>query len=115
MSKRRQNHETTARTLGRLVELFPAVFRTWTETPLPLKIGIYADIRARVPDLPAKHLHNTLYRYTTTMRYLHVLVAGAERFDLDGNACGHVTSEQDAIAETARLKRSPKPRIKQAA
>lgn len=115
MSKRRQNNEIMARTLGRLVELFPAVFRDWTETPLPLKIGIYADIRARDTGITARHLHCTLYRYTTTMRYLHVLLAGAERFDLDGNSCGHVTSEQEAFAETARLKRSPKPKVRQAA
>jgi ProP effector len=99
-------------TLVRLVELFPKAFHPWEETPKPLKIGIYADIRRRHPDLSGKKVHNTLHHYTRSNRYLETLIAGAERFDLDGETCGHVTSEQEAVAEALRISRARRNKSK---
>jgi sRNA-binding protein len=59
---------------------------------LPLKIGIYHDLRERLGDeVPDDLLQNALSAYCTRYVYLRALWAdGAERVGLDGKPCGAV-------------------------
>jgi len=79
--------------LARLTEAFPQTFVLEKYRPhRPLKVGIAADIPARCPAVERRVLSAALRVYARRMMYLRGLVAGAARVDLDGNACGEVTT-----------------------
>lgn len=90
-------------TLGRqvLAERFPLCFAPQGAPKRPLKVGIYADIRAAVPDLSSRKLVCALRDYTAGPLYLRGLVAGATRVGLDGEPAGEVTAEEEAKARAA--------------
>jgi hypothetical protein len=48
----------------------------------PLKIGIAADLRAALPELPSRVLARALAAYAKRIMYLQALTAGAPRVDL---------------------------------
>jgi len=78
-----------------LAERFPLCFTAEGEAR-PLKIGIFADLVARVQgeeNLSKTQLRSALRLYTSSWRYLYGVKVGAERVDLDGNSCG-VLEEQ---------------------
>lgn len=88
---------------ARLATLFPALFGR--PQPLPLKLRIQADVQQRAPGVfTKKSLSGFLQRYTTGTAYLKALVAGQERFDLDGLPAGVVAEEHRdaAVTELAR-------------
>ncbi len=88
--------------LDRLYALFP-VFRDFQ----PLAIGIHKNLLERLPDLDLDKadVRAALHFHTASTRYLKAIVEGAPRFDLDGNASGEVTPEQQAQAVTALRER----------
>ncbi len=79
--------------LTRLYAEFP-VFRDYR----PLAIGIHKSLMERIPELDKGQVRTALHAHTAMTRYLKVIVAGAPRFDLDGNVSGEVTAEQQALA-----------------
>ena len=80
---------------------FPACFvPKGAPTKQPLKIGIYRDIRARLPELAARRLTAALNDYTKGAKYWTALVEGAVRIDLDGNPAGEVSADEAAHART---------------
>ncbi len=79
--------------LARLYAEFP-VFRDYR----PLAIGIHKSLMERIPELDKGQMRTALHAHTAMTRYLKVIVAGASRFDLDGNVSGEVTAEQQALA-----------------
>jgi ProP effector len=79
--------------LDRLYAEFP-VFRDY----LPLAIGIHKVLMARLPELDKVQVRTAMRYHTGTTRYLKAIVDGAPRFDLDGNAAGAVTAEQQSQA-----------------
>ncbi|MBS9476197.1 ProQ/FINO family protein [Ancylobacter radicis] len=81
-----------------LVERFPRTFMPKGERKIPLKVGIYQDLRIAAPDLSARKMADALHDYTTGRTYLRALVAGAHRIDLDGWPEGVVTTEEAVIA-----------------
>lgn len=96
-----RRNKWAAETRALLVEKFPKCFAPKGEDKRPLKIGIYHDIRAALPELPAMKLHPALYDYTSGATYLRNLIeAGAPRFDLNGEPSGIVTEME---AHFARL------------
>lgn len=96
-------HLAPAECAARLAALFPALFGR--PQPMPLKLRIQADVQQRAPGVFTKRsLSGFLQRYTTGTAYLKALVAGQERFDLDGQPAGVVADEHRdaAVAELAR-------------
>jgi ProP effector len=79
-----------ARTLLQDLQAQFAVFRD----ARPLAIGIDAAILARVLELDQQALRSALRQHTGSTRYLNALLAGSQRFDLDGNVAGEVSEAQ---------------------
>lgn len=79
--KRKSEAESTRAVL---VQLFPRCFRGRGEPKLPLKTGIYHDIRAAAPEIPARKLGAALHDYTSGRSYLRAMTVGASRVDLEG-------------------------------
>ncbi len=64
----------------------------------PLAIGIHKTIRDRLPDMNSGQLRFALQTHTGSTRYLKAVSQGEIRFDLDGEAAGPVTPEQQQQA-----------------
>lgn len=82
------------------------------DTPLPLKIGIHADLLARHPDLDPATLRRALKRYCERRAYQLALAReGAVRVDLDGQPAGEVLEDQRKFAklklDTRKRAKSP--------
>ncbi|MDX7992373.1 RNA chaperone ProQ [Xenorhabdus littoralis] len=78
-----------------LAERFPLCFAAEGEAR-PLKIGIFQDIVERIQGeecLSKTQLRSALRLYTSSWRYLYGVKEGAQRVDLDGNACGELEVE----------------------
>ena len=78
-----------------LAERFPLCFTAEGEAR-PLKIGIFADLVARVQgedSLSKTQLRSALRLYTSSWRYLYGIKLGAQRVDLDGNPCGELEAQ----------------------
>ena len=85
--------------------------RLYAEVPVfrdyqPLAIGIHKSLMERFHDLDKGQVRTALHFHTGTTRYLKAIVEGAARLDLDGNASGVVTAEQQVQA-VATLRSSP--------
>ncbi|MDE9461462.1 RNA chaperone ProQ [Xenorhabdus bovienii] len=89
-----------------LAERFPLCFAAEGEAR-PLKIGIFQDIVERIQGeecLSKTQLRSALRLYTSSWRYLYGVKEGAQRVDLDGNACGeleveHIEHARQQLAE----------------
>ncbi|GGO69462.1 RNA chaperone ProQ [Bowmanella pacifica] len=76
-----------------LADTFPACFSLEGQAK-PLKVGIFQDLVERLENderVSKTLLRASLRHYTSSWRYLHAVVEGAHRVDLDGN--------QDAVIE----------------
>lgn len=77
--------------LHKLFELYPRLFGARF---LPLKIGVFEDLRAAHPDaLPADELKVALGLHTRSTRYIEAVAAGLARHDLQGQAVEPVAPE----------------------
>lgn len=107
-----------------LAQRFPQCFSIEGEAR-PLKIGIFQDLVARMQGeengLSKTQLRSALRLYTSSWRYLHGVKLGAERVDLDGNACGvldeqHVEHARKQLEEAkARVQAQREARRREAA
>jgi ProP effector len=59
-----------------------------------MAIGIHKAIKLRLPDIGEGSLRMALKGYTASTKYLKAIANGKQRFDLDGNPAGEVTTEQ---------------------
>ncbi|EPC4382933.1 ProQ/FINO family protein [Escherichia coli] len=88
------------RRLLRLVELWPDVFSM--KDVRPLKKGIHEDLLrdADIRALPVGRgtLLAGLKSYVSRPRYLVVLSSGGNRYDMQGNEAGYVTTEEQEDA-----------------
>ena len=85
--------------VARLAADFPRTFTLEKHLPhRPLKLGIAADLRAALPDLPRAVLGRALAAYTKRIMYLQALTARAPRVDLAGNPAGGVTALEASYA-----------------
>jgi hypothetical protein len=83
---------------GKLLELFRREWpKAFSSPPRPLKVGIVTDVG----------IHNwnfhgatriVLSAWTRRLPYLQACTTGADRFDLSGTPCGHVTAAEAAHA-----------------
>jgi ProP effector len=89
--------------LAKLAELYPACFTADAAGPhWPLKVGIHRDLIER--GMQPREVQ-ALTLYVGRPAYKAVLIAGAPRYDLDGNPHGEVTAEQIAAAKAERIER----------
>jgi ProP effector len=85
--------------VARLAADFPRTFTLEKHLPhRPLKVGVAADLRAALPDLPRAVLGTALAAYTKRIMYLQALTARAPRVDLAGNPAGGVTALEAGYA-----------------
>ncbi|GGD52328.1 RNA chaperone ProQ [Lacimicrobium alkaliphilum] len=78
-----------------LAETFPACFSTQGDAK-PLKIGIFQDLAERLADderISKTMLRTSLRHYTNSWRYLHAVIEGAHRVDLDGKEDAAIDKE----------------------
>lgn len=84
----------------KLVAHWPALFSL--DECKPVKVGVaddlLADARARGLDTTEGQIRFGLCSHTHRVLYLKALVAGGHRFDMNGQPCGEVTSEQQQNA-----------------
>lgn len=86
-----------------LAERFPGLF---AGAPKPIKLRIHADIQARAPGIFTRRTLSFFFsRYTTTTAYLKALLAHPQRFDLDGQPVGEVSTEHRSAAEAELARR----------
>lgn len=93
-----------------LAERFPLCFSAEGEAR-PLKIGIFQDLVERVQEenLSKTQLRAALRLYTSSWRYLYGVKVGAQRIDLDGNACGEL--EQQHVDHARQQLEEAKARV----
>jgi hypothetical protein len=97
--------------IDRLIEAFPACFSR--KAPQPLKIGLgeeviaLAGVHPALADLTRTRIRRALQVYTGTWAYRKALAKGGPRYDLDGQAAGEVTPEQQTFARTPRVRQPP--------
>ncbi|MDF2177537.1 RNA chaperone ProQ [Aliiglaciecola sp. CAU 1673] len=92
-----QKFSNSKEVIAFLAETFPACFSLEGQAK-PLKIGIFQDLAERLNQderISKTLLRASLRHYTSSWRYLHAIVEGASRVDLDGNA-GDVIEKQHA-------------------
>ena len=82
---------------------WPDCFKDRKVAKLPLKIGIYRDIREQLK-LPAKLLFYALKDYTSGPSYLNSCIEGAPRVGLSGEAEGVVTKNNEVFAKAKLAK-----------
>jgi sRNA-binding protein len=79
--------------LAELLTAFPLAFAAEPERIKPLAVGIKQRIFARCA-LSHRDIGDALQHYAGRVAYLHTIIEGAVRFDLDGAASGTVTAEE---------------------
>lgn len=95
--------------LHKLFELYPRLFGARF---LPLKIGVFEDLRAAHPEaLPAEELKVALGLHTRSTRYIEAVAAGLPRHDLRGKPVEPVAPEHvhHAILELYRRRSGKMP------
>ncbi|PJG86574.1 RNA chaperone ProQ [Conservatibacter flavescens] len=104
-----------------LAEKFPLCFSTEGEAK-PLKVGIFQDLSEALEGderVSKTQLRQVLRQYTSNWRYLHGCREGAQRVDLQGNACGVLEKEHAEHAaeqlQTAKAKLAEKRAAEKAA
>ena len=83
--------------IAALAVVFPLAFSNEPEQIKPLSIGIKQRIYRRCT-LSNREIGDALRRYTRRVAYLHAIVEGAVRVDLDGTASGNVTAKEASHA-----------------
>jgi ProP effector len=108
--RQRSTYEDIGNLLADLCAEFPNCFKPRKERPLPIKIGLYHDLKERLgQSVPDDLLRNGLSAYCNRPAYLQALWRdGAERVDLDGKPCGAV--DRSAIRAMPQGKRPDTPR-----
>lgn len=82
-----------------LTELRRVAPRAFCDPPRPLAIGIRKPIGDRfASEYGGQAIASAMKRWCLRSDYLRVIITGAERFDLDGNAAGVVTEIEAAPA-----------------
>jgi sRNA-binding protein len=78
-----------------LAVLHPELFSL--ENPVPLKISIHHDVKARFPEMRVRIRYGLLMWLTSRRAYLAICTEGAIRYGFEG-PCGEVTAAEAAFA-----------------
>ncbi|WP_088328478.1 RNA chaperone ProQ [Lacimicrobium sp. SS2-24] len=101
MDNPQQKFSNSKEVIAFLADTYPACFSTQGEAK-PLKIGIFQDLAERLADderISKTLLRTSLRHYTNSWRYLHAVIAGAHRVDLDGKEDAVIDEEHAAHAK----------------
>jgi ProP effector len=89
------NHTARQAVIDLLADLFPQCFSVFEQERQPLKIGIHADLLAKLNGaITPKECAAALRIYCRNRFYLQSCIEKAPRIDLAGNTVGHVTAEE---------------------
>ena len=91
-------------TIGAVYELLFKLPEMWPNTfdakaPVPLKIGIFAEVVLALPERNSREIKMALGHYCRAEKYLRALIERIPRRNLRGQEVGTVTPEQVAIAK----------------
>ncbi len=103
--------DPVVRTIGKLQKRFPHAFPKNPAPKVPLKVGIFEDLKTHAAELSLSdaELRDALKTWCRGSRYWKCLVEGAARVDLQGGEAGHVSATEAAGAQRLQANRSPKP------
>lgn len=93
---KRKNKAANHAAVAWLCELFPKAFSR--EQPQALQVGIQEELLAKMPEQGSK-IKRALASYTHAPFYLRAIKAGQPRVNLQGQAVGVVTAEDEAFAQ----------------
>jgi sRNA-binding protein len=81
---------------------WPWTFTPYPEPVRPLARGIGNVIAAQLPTVSKAMVHKAIsfWQHQRKALYLHMVIAGGPRYDLDGNPQGEVTPEEQERART---------------
>src|SRR5262249_62314408 len=98
-----------------LAEGWPRCFMLAEDRRLPLKVGIFHDLKAALGGkVSPDHLSRALRTYCSAPDYQRHLKDGAARIDLDGQRAGTVTPSEAKWARASRAERRGKYHSKHA-
>lgn len=89
-----------------LEERWPKLFNF--NNPKPLKLEIHKDIYSLIDESEQPQYKNALSTYVRRLKYTTCLAKGGERYDLEGNAFGLVTEEEQSLSQVVIDKRNLK-------
>jgi ProP effector len=94
--------------IGKLQKRFPHAFPKNPAPKVPLKVGIFDDLKkhAQVLGLSEPELRDAMRTWCRGNRYWHCLVEGAVRVDLEGGEAGHVSAGDAARARRLKANRA---------
>jgi ProP effector len=100
LSKTAERKRRRSEVLEILHTRWPGTFPRDFSQIRPWAIGIAKDVARLLPEQPPLSVKDaiSLYRLLATPSYCHALFQGGPRYDLDGNACGEVTPEDQERA-----------------
>ncbi len=87
--------------MATLREHWPDLFTTL----VPLAVGVGAQIREALPEMPYPQFRLVLRHWTQSPAYLLAVAAGVERRNLDGSPAGVPAEDQQDFAQEALCRR----------
>lgn len=102
--------------IGKLQKRFPKAFPRNPAPKLPLKIGIFEDLKAHAQELALSEpeLRDAIKTWCRGSRYWACLVEGSARVDLDGAPSGAVSAADGVRAKSLEAHRAARALAKSA-
>jgi ProP effector len=99
--QRQQRQEAVAAVLQQLMARWPQTFSAYPAAVRPLARGIDKDLVAQLPGASRRQIGFALAGWQRQRRpaYWQALARGGPRYDLEGNARGEVTPEEQVEAQ----------------
>ena len=95
--KHQTNFEEAKQALQQLKKLYPVAFNV--KKPLPLALGVAKEISKNCPELAAPLLRLAMAIWTKQAIYLQAVIAGGNRYDLDGSVSGVVQESEKEYSQ----------------
>ncbi|MCX7122753.1 MAG: ProQ/FINO family protein [Gammaproteobacteria bacterium] len=95
--KHHSNFEEAKQVLKQLKKTYPVVFNA--NKPLPLALGAAKEIAKNLPELSASVLRLALAIWTKQEIYLQAVIAGGDRYNLDGSVSGAVQEAEKEYSQ----------------
>ncbi len=95
--KHHSNFEEAKQALKQLKKAYPVAFNE--NKPLPLALGAAKEIAKNMPELAAPVLRLALAIWTKQTIYLQVVIAGGDRYNLDGSVSGTVQESEKEYSQ----------------
>ncbi|MCX7123999.1 MAG: ProQ/FINO family protein [Gammaproteobacteria bacterium] len=96
-SKHQATFEAAKKVLQQLKKLHPLAFNV--KQPLPLALGVAKELAKNLPELAAPALRFALAIWTKQEIYLEAVIAGGDRYSLNGSASGLVQNSEKEYSQ----------------